>query len=506
MLDAINSNIASLSSFGPELALTVGLIVILLLGLGEKGGGRELYGGLALVTLAVAFGLSLHLAATTPEAKPLFAGAIVVDPFAIFFKLLLSAATAFGVLFAIRSTELPKRGASELMALLLGTNLGMFVLASSNDILMLYLSLEMVSLTSYVLAGYRLGARRSAEAALKYVIFGGVASGAMIYGLSLLYGIAGTTSLPGIREALAAAPGGMDGAALIGITFALAGFGYKIASVPFHMWCPDVYQGAPTAIAAFFSVGPKAAGFAALVRFFFVGFVDEGSWTAGDQLAVVGTVPWPVLLGIVAAFTMTLGNFVAVVQTDIKRLFAYSSIAHAGYMLMALVAVSKAGLTGVCFYLVVYLVMNFGAWVTVLAVGAKLGSYEISDWKGLAKRAPFAAILMAVFLFSLTGLPPMGGFVGKFYLFYAVIADGHPWLIALGIVGVLNSVVSLYYYVNIARAMFIDEPPEGAEPVRVGGFYGGLQALFAALTLLLGVYWGPVYDFVKSSIELVTRA
>ena len=506
MLDAINSNLDSLAAFAPELALTVGLVVILLLGLGEKGGGRDLYGGLALLTLAVAFGLSLWLLATLEAPRPLFAGLIVLDRFALFFKLLLTLATTVGVLLVLRSDELPKRGSSELMALLLGANLGMSVLAASNDILMLYLSLEMVSLASYVLAGFQWGERRSSEAALKYVIYGGVASGAMIYGLSILYGLAGTTSLPGIREALSGAPAGLSGAALLGITFALAGFGYKIASVPFHMWCPDVYQGAPTAIAAFFSVGPKAAGFAALVRFFFVGFVDAGSWSSDDQLTVVGAVPWPVLLGIVAAFTMTLGNFAAVVQRNIKRLFAYSSIAHAGYMLMALVAVSKSGLTGVCFYLVVYLVMNFGAWVTVLMVGSALGSYELDDWKGLGRRAPWAAVMMGVFLFSLTGLPPLAGFIGKFYLFYAVIADGQPWLVALGIVGVLNSVVSLFYYVAIARTMFIDAPPEGAEPVRLPGLYAGLQAVLAAATLLLGVYWGPLYDFVRSSIELVTRA
>jgi len=497
------SNLESVAGFVPELVLIGAVCLLLLLGLGEKGGGKGLYGGLAVVALLFSVVAVVWLM-TEPAAAPYgpqFAGMVVLDRFSLFFKLLVAVATAVAILLSWRSDEVPSRGAPEFMALLLGTTVGMYTLASSHDVVMLYLSLELVSLTSYVLAGYRRGDRQSSEAALKYVIYGGVASGAMIYGLSLLYGIAGSTSLVDIREALVAAPAGMSAAALLGITFSLAGFGYKIASVPFHMWCPDVYQGAPTPVTAFFSVAPKAAGFAALARFFFVAFVDPAGW-GSDQLAVAGAVPWPVLVGIVAAFTMTLGNVTAVSQANIKRMLAYSSIAHAGYMLMAFVAVSETALTGVCFYLVVYLVMNFGVWVTVLTVGSRIG-YEIEAWRGLGTRAPAAAILMAVFLFSLTGLPPLAGFVGKFYLFYAVIANGEPWLVALGIVGVLNSVVSLFYYANVVKKMFIEQADEGAEPVELPSLYAGMQWAFGLLTLLLGVYWGPLYDFVKDSIKLV---
>ncbi len=358
-----------------------------------------------------------------------------------------------------------------------------------------------------MLTGYRRGNRASAEAALKYVVYGGAASGAMLYGLSILYGLTGATALPEIRESLVAAAAAgrdIDMAALLGITFALAGFGYKISAVPFHMWTPDVYQGAPSPVTAFFSVGPKAAGFAAMTRFFFVAFVDPAGWGNGGDLQVAGAIPWPVIVGIVSAFTMTVGNVAAVAQRDIKRLLAYSSIAHAGYMLMAFVSVSELGLQGLCFYLVVYLLMNFGAWATAIAVGAELGTHEISAWRGLGYRNPAAAVAMAIFLFSLTGLPPLAGFIGKFYIFYAVVAKGGFWLLALGVLGVLNSVVSLYYYANIAKTMFFEQPDEGASaPLQLHRLFTSLQWVFAVPTLAIGVYWGPLYDWVKASVRLL---
>lgn len=504
---AIVGNLGSLAGFLPELALTVGICAVFLADVVLPGRGRDHYARATLAVLALTLVATLVPLVKGAPPAALFNGLIVVDPFGSFFKCLFVAATAVCVLLSMRSPEAPERGAAEFYALLLGTTLGMFVLASSNDILVLYLSLELVSLTSYVLTGWRRGNRASSEAALKYVVYGGAASGAMLYGLSLLYGLTGATSLPAIRDGLvaaAAAGRGLDLAALLGITLSLAGFGYKIAAVPFHMWAPDVYHGAPAPVTAFFSVGPKAAGFAALTRFFFVAFVDPASWSdAGGDLDVAGAIPWPVIVGIVAAFTMTVGNVAAVGQKDMKRLLAYSSIAHAGYMLLAFVSVSAQGLEGLCFYLVVYLFMNFGAWATAIAVGTALGSYEIEAWKGFGYRNPIAAAAMCVFLFSLTGLPPLAGFIGKFYIFYAVIARGGFWLVALGVWGVLNSVISLYYYAYVVKKMFLEHPdPAASAPVPLHRLFTALQVSFAVPTLVLGVWWGPVYAWVKGSIRL----
>lgn len=504
---AIVSNLGSLSGFIPELVLVVGICGLFLVDVFLPGRGKQFYGSVALVLLGAVLAATIAGMASMEESRSLFNGLIVLDPFGWFFKLFFIVATSVAVLLTLRSPELSDAGSAEFFALLLGTCLGMFALATSNDILMLYLSLELVSLTSYVLTGYRRGNRASSEAALKYVVYGGAASGAMLYGLSLLYGLTGATSLPEIRDGLvaaAAAGQGLDMAALLGITFSLAGFGYKISAVPFHMWAPDVYQGAPSPVTAFFSVGPKAAGFAAMTRFFFVAFVDPSGWGEGGQLQVAGAIPWPVIVGIVAAFTMTLGNVAAIAQKDIKRLLAYSSVAHAGYMLLAFVSVSELGLQGLCFYLVVYLLMNFGAWVTAIAVGAAVGSNDISAWRGLGYRNPSVAVAMCIFLFSLTGLPPLAGFIGKFYIFYAVVAKGGFWLLALGVVGVLNSVISLYYYAYIAKTMFFEQPEEGAtEPLQLNRTLTGLQWVFAVPTLVLGVYWGPLYEWVKASVRLL---
>jgi NADH-quinone oxidoreductase subunit N len=498
------SNLSSTGSFLPEITLTVAICAAFLIDLALPGRGRRFHGGVALIGLAGALGSTLWLMSGDEGSRLLFNGLVALDPFAIFFKLLFIAVTALTVLFISKSPEVADKGSAELHAILLSTCLGMFVMASSNDMLMLYLSLELVSLTSYILAGYRKADRASSEAALKYVIYGGVASGTMLYGLSILYGLTGTTSLPGMREALAQSEG-TELATLVGVALSLAGFGYKVAAVPFHMWAPDVYEGAPLPVTAFLSVGPKAAGFAALTRFFYVAFVEPGSWGgAPGGLQVAGAIPWPVLVGIMAALTMTVGNFAAIGQRNIKRLLAYSSIAHAGYMLLAFVALSEAGLTGLLFYLVVYLSMNLGAWVTAMGVSAAIGSTDLKDWRGLGFRAPAAAIAMTIFLFSLTGLPPLAGFIGKFHIFYAVIAKGGFWLVTLGIIGVLNSVVSLYYYAYVVKTMFLDEPAEDAsEPFRIPPLYAALQMVLVVPTVVLGIYWGPVYEFVKSSIRLL---
>ena len=387
------------------------------------------------------------------------------------------------------------------------------MMASATDLLMVYLSIELVSMVSYVLAGFRKGDRKAAEGSLKYVIYGGVASGVMLFGMSYLYGLTGTSSLLEIAtriqaiQAVGASLAATKIALVVSIVFVTAGIGYKVAAVPWHMWCPDVYEGAPTPFTAFLSVGPKAAGFALALRFFHSALSGPpGTDPAGFASALAG-IPWPAVIGVVAAVTMTLGNLTALAQTNLKRLLAYSSIAHAGYTLMGLSAVSGRGIQAVMIYMLVYLVMNVGAFVVVILVAEATGSESILDYKGLAKRHPLAAVSFAIFLFSLTGLPPFAGFAGKWYLFYAVFERiGGPaggWYAMLALVAALNTAVSLYYYMRIVRAMFIDPPfaPDAA-PLRPRVAYQVLIGTASALILVFGLWWGPILQWTESSLPL----
>jgi NADH-quinone oxidoreductase subunit N len=367
----------------------------------------------------------------------------------------------------------------------------MFLMASATDLLVAFLSLETVSIMSYILSGFKRRDRKSSEASLKYVIYGGVASGVMLYGMSFLYGLAGSTSVTAVQVAAMNTPS--TAMVVLAVVLCLAGFGYKIASVPFHMWCPDVYEGAPTPVTAFLSVGPKAAGFALLIRFF-TGAVPA---TLGSGAST--TSPWPLLLGIIACATMTLGNLAALQQTNLKRLFAYSSIAHAGYLLLGLCAGTTEGLRAILIYLVTYLFMNIGAFVVIMAISdAGLGE-TVDDYKGLGKRAPWAAFAMAVFLSSLTGLPPLAGFFGKFYLFYALLAKGGTLLVTIAVIGVLNSAISLFYYARIFRAMYFETGPE--EKLVLPRLHTVTMGLMAIPTIgLFLVAWSPLERFVNTSL------
>jgi NADH-quinone oxidoreductase subunit N len=372
----------------------------------------------------------------------------------------------------------------------------------------------MVSLPSYAIAGYKPGDRRAAEASLKYVIYGGVASGIMLFGLSYIYGLTGSTSLIGLGArldhlAMPAAAGGQAAlrvALMVAVIFVLCGIGYKIAAVPWHMWCPDVYEGAPTPFTAFLSVGPKAAGFALAIRVLYSSLASSNG--AEGVARGLTDVPWPAVVGILAAVTMTLGNFTALHQNNLKRLLAYSSISHAGYALMGLSAASLLGVQSVMIYMLVYLVMNLGAFLAVIAIGQATGSETIADCKGLVKRHPLLAITFAVFLFSLTGLPPLAGFTGKWYLFVAVLnhysEDGGGWYVALAIIAALNTAVSLYYYMRIVRAMFIDEP-EGKLVVRPKVSYQIMLGAFSAALLLFGIWWTPIIEWTQSSLTFLQR-
>jgi len=486
-------NLASLRHFLPEIAVTATILLLVVLHVASNRGKSAAPAILSLLGV----GAAILLAGLSPAGagRALFEGMVAQDGFAMFFKVLTALCTLVVILMSMGSAELAGRSQSEYYIFLLSTLLGMFLLSSATDIVMLYLSLELVSIPSYLLAGYLKGKETSTEAAMKYVVFGATASGVMIYGFSLLFGLAGSTQIAEIGRALAAGKAVLPG--LLAAVMVAVGFGYKIAAVPFHMWCPDVYEGAPTPAVAFFSVGPKAAGFAVLVRFYYTVFAAPDPGTGLWHLTT--GVDWPLLFAALSAVTMTVGNLVAVQQSNVKRLLAYSSIAHAGYMLMGFVLLSPAGLKAILFYLVVYLFMNLGAFYVVVLVGNATKGEDITDFSGLGTRAPFAAVALAIFLFALTGIPPFSGFIGKVYLFAEVLNRGVYWL---AIVAALNSVVSLYYYARIVKAMFLEEPRDSSA-LPVPAVPRAMLALLVAPTLVLGLYWEPVARIAADSVRML---
>ena len=332
-------------------------------------------------------------------------------------------------------------------------------------------------------------------------MYGGVASGSMIYGMSWIFGMTGSLDYAKISAAFS--EGGVHPLSLfMALVLILAGFGYKIVFVPFHMWSPDVYQGAPTPVTAFLSVASNAAGVAILIRFFFpaISRLAEG----GDWLYVAG-VEWPHFLLFVSMVTMTLGNLCALSQQNLKRMLAYSGIAHAGYLLMGLVVLNNDGLRAMLFYVVVYLIMNLGAFLVVVIVADATGREDIEGYRGLAWRgAAIPAVCMAIFLFSLTGLPPFAGFVGKFFLFAAVIKQGGVFVI-LAVVAILNSVISLYYYAGVVKTMFLDFPEAGDPKVEMGVNSSALLGFLSCLTVLLGLYWGPLAFYTNQSLRFFMK-
>lgn len=497
--------------FVPELILAVTVVLILCFDLfvGKNQPRNYTYWPslLALFGLVSSFALLMMTRGAQPQKA--FMGMVSVDPFGFFFRVLSIGVTFVTIVMATRSKDTREENVGEFNALLLILCMGMMFLASANDLIMLYLSLETVSITSYILVGYTRGSRRSSEAALKYLLYGAVASGTMLFGLSILYGLAGSTDISVVAEAVRNATGGARIAAAVAGVLAFAGFGYKIAAAPFHMWAPDVYEGAPTPVTAFLTVGSKAAGFAAFVRFFITVMAVPHGGGGAPSWDAVGVSTWPVAIAVVAGFTMTIGNFAAIGQNNVKRLLGYSSIAHAGYMLMGLVTLSGAGLRALIFYMVVYYFMNLGAFLVVTVVSNELGSEDIEAFRGLGWRSPFAGASMAIFLFSLVGLPPLAGFIGKYHLFAALVTKGmgtgtaFNWYYTLAIVAALNSVVSLFYYARVVKAMYLDTPRETSR-VALAPSQAVLMFVLVAPTLILGISWGWLMDrWIEPSTQIL---
>jgi NADH-quinone oxidoreductase subunit N len=491
-----------LSFFGPELAVTVALLAAIVADLLFRRMPRVV-AAVALTGFVVS---GIFLLGESGVQISIFSGMLAVDPFAWYFKLIVLLTSILVTIFSLFSSELNTAGRAlgEYYMLLLGLTLGLLLMAGANNLLMVYLGIELSSLSSYLLAGYTRDAPDSSEASLKYVIYGALSSGLMLYGLSILFGMTGSLGLEAINRALphALASGGSSSfLLLIAGALILAGFGYKISAVPFHFWAPDVYEGAPITITAFLSVASKAGGFAVLIRFFKVVFIDTSalSLPAGSW-ATLPAVDWVSVVVALSVLTMTVGNLVAIWQNNLKRLLAYSSIAHAGYMLMGVVVMNNEGVTAVLLYFIIYLFMNLGAFYTVMLIANKIGSEDIEDYRGLGSRAPFLSVALAIFLISLTGIPPTAGFIGKLYLFAALINHGWVWL---ALVGALNSVISLYYYVRVLRNMYLRPADrESGGPLRLGRLQTATTLVLLLPTLVLGLYFTPLVELAQASVRI----
>ncbi len=471
--------LASLSAWWPEAILSAGALLVLLLGVWTRRAQPTLIG-----TWATVLGTGWALWHTQPATGPdFFYGLIICDGFSFILRWVALATTAIVILLSTASCEIESSVCGEYLGLVLLIGVGLMLMAEANHLLMAYVSMELVSLSAYALVGF-LPESRSAEASLKYLLFGALASGIMLFGMSLLYGVTRSLALPDLLHASAGLHGPLARAMLVAVALMLAGLAFKISLVPFHMWTPDVYEGAPVPVTALLSVGPKAAGLALLIR------IMTALAPAWPSLA-------PVLL-VLTVVTMTFGNVVALVQTNVKRLLAYSTIGQVGYLLIGLMTGTLEGRVALLVYLVAYLFMNLGAFACVIAVVNESGSESLDAFRGLSRRAPGLALLFALFLLSLTGIPPLLGFFGKFLLFGSAIAAGQ---IGLAVAGAVNSALALYYYVNLIRLMYF-LPPERETSLVTHPALRIALAVCAAATVWFGLFPGTLLSLLSQSASV----
>ena len=428
------SNINSLTSYLPELMI---VLTILCVFIAESISSYR--SSTYMISIAGLLFTGILLLFSHSSTSLLFEGMIINDSLSIFFKWLILISTLSIVLISKEDNSVVSEVKGEYYAMLLIIMLGMFAMVSAKNLLMVYLAIEMVSIPSYIIAGISKNDRESNEASLKYVIYGSFASGIMLYGLSYLYGMAGSLDINIVAAKLASYDASIT--VYMIIIFVLVGFGYKISMVPFHYWTPDVYQGAPITVTAFLSVAPKAAGFAILIRFFYTLFIDN-----------VDILQWPQLIAFMSALTMTVGNVLALNQTNIKRLLAYSSISHVGFMLVAFSIVSLDSVVSILFYMFFYLFMNLSAFYMAIYMSNNYNADELDDWNGIGLKAPVLSFFMVLSLASLAGLPPTSGFIAKVYVLRNLFSDAT--FLWLGLVAIINTVISLYYYFKIVRAMY----------------------------------------------------
>ena len=466
----------------PEIVLTIGSMVVLMADLVVPRERRGVLTGLSIAMLA-ATGAAILVVGSPDPRVTVSGGLLSIDAFAVFFKLLFLAAAALTLLMSGPYLEVEETSAGAYCFLVLAATLGMMFMASGVELVTIFIGLETMAVSFYILAGYLKPSPRSNEAAVKYFLLGAFSLGILLYGMSILYGLTGSTNLKEIATALAGGAGGNEEMLLVGVLLIAAGVGFKIAAVPFHMWAPDVYEGAPTPITAFLSVGSKAASFAMLIRI----FVEGLPLVSAD---------WQLLFYWLAILTMTVGNVAAITQTNIKRMLAYSSIAQAGYVLIGFVVGTQRGISAALIYLAVYSFMQLGAFaVIVMLRRSDAVGDELKDFNGLYFRSPLAAFAMLLFMLSLGGIPPTAGFMGKLWLFGAAIDRGYIWL---AVIGVLNSAVSLYYYIRVVVYMWLKNEPAGSEPHLSPGVATALAVTLFA-TLALGLYPRPLFDLAELS-------
>ncbi len=471
----------------PELFLAVTGMLVLMFGVFRGPGGRE-----AAATWSVAHGVNartvtwivivlLVLAGFLVAGQPIervtaFAGMFVTDAFSIFTKLLILLGSALSLILAIDYNEREKMARFEYAVLILFATVGMMLMVSANDLISLYLGLELQSLSLYVVAAFRRDSLQSTEAGLKYFVLGALSSGMLLYGSSLVYGFAGTTSFPGLAAIVADQAAEPPLGLLFGLVFVAAGLAFKVAAAPFHMWTPDVYEGSPTPVTAFFSVAPKVAATALLVR-----VMIEPFGALADQ--------WSQIIWVTAVLSMLIGAFAAINQTNIKRLMAYSSIGHIGYALVGLAPGDETGVRSVLIYIAIYIFMNIATFAVILCMRRDGRTVErIEDLAGLSGTQGLVAAALAVCMFSMSGIPPLAGFLGKFYVFHAAISAGYYWL---AVIGVLTSVVSAFYYLRIVKLMYFDTST-GVFDRPVDTAVGAVLTGTSLFTLLFIVYPAPL--------------
>jgi NADH-quinone oxidoreductase subunit N len=465
----------------PELTLIcVGLILMLLDLVVRK---KELIAAVGIAgTIVALYGTYKLFGFYGPQTA--FAGMFVVDGYSNFFKLIFYLNIILTICISLKYMAIEKASHGEYYALIMFSTAGMMIMASAADLIILYLGLELMALSTYILAGFMRKQPRSNEAAIKYFFLGAFSSAFLLYGISLTYGLTGTTNLKGIAEALGALSIMDNPIAYLGLIFIIVAFGFKIALVPFHMWAPDVYEGSPTSITAFMSVGPKAAGFAVLGRVLFDAF-------AGMQ------VQWSAILIPIAVITMATGSLIALAQTNIKRMLAYSSIAHAGYMLLGIITGTHDGLTSTINYLMIYLFMNIGAFAIVIMLRSEgFQGENLEDYMGLSKSHPLASALMLIFMFSLAGIPPTAGFVGKFYIFLEAINAGYVYL---AIIAVVFSAISAFFYLRVVMYMYMKDPVKEVTLTNSPSMSVAL-AVTAMMVLICGIFPSILLNLVKLSI------
>jgi len=483
----------SLDIVGPQLAVlaTAGIILLFEALFPRR---RDLLPFLALLGIALSAAWTVSWIARD-DYQTAFDGTFALDRYAVFFYVVFAGIAATVVLASVDWVRQAGRGESEYYALVLTATAGLMFLAGARDLITVFLALELSSIPQYILAGWGKD-RRSSEAGLKYLLLGAIASSVLLYGMTLLYGVTGTTLLVDIGSAIAA--GGDENRALllIATVMLVAGFGFKMAVVPFQMWVPDVYQGAPTPVTAFLSVGSKAAAFAVVTRVFFEAL--NADFLSDD---------WSMVFAVLAAGSMTLGNVMAIVQTDIKRMLGYSSVAQAGNILIGLAAISVAGeeftlgASAILLFVAAYALTNLGAFVAIIAISLRTGSDRIADYAGMWKRSPLLAAGLAFCLVSLTGIPPTAGFWAKLYIFNAGINADLAWLV---IVGVLNTIVSGYYYLGVVRQMFLGDAEEGSA-FRASPAIAVALAVTTAGVLVFGVLPAPLIDAAQDAASIFAQ-